>query len=94
MKHFALLYDYLAVPDFVERRAPFREDHLRRVRDAHAAGHVLMAGPFDDGPSGALLLFRGESPAVAEAFAREDPYVLNGLVTRWQVKPWTVVIGA
>ena len=94
MKYFALLYEYLAVPDFVERRAPFREEHLRRLREAHAAGHIVMAGAFDDGPSGALLIFRGDSQAVAESFAREDPYVLQSLVTRWHVKPWNVVIGA
>ena len=93
MKYFALLYEYLAVPDFVEKRAPFREEHLRRVREAHAAGQIVMAGPFDDGPSGALLVFRADSPAAAESFAREDPYVLQQLVTRWHVKPWNVVIG-
>ena len=97
MKYFALLYEYLAVPDFVERRAPFREEHLRLLRAAHAAGHVVMAGPFDDGPSGALIVFRGDSPEAAgpaEAFVREDPYVAQGLVIRWQVKPWTIVVGA
>ena len=26
-------------------------------------------------------------------FARSDPYVRNGLVTRWEVRSWTVVIG-
>ncbi|MDQ2676728.1 MAG: hypothetical protein M3Y34_07950, partial [Actinomycetota bacterium] len=42
----------------------------------------------------AVLLFRGDSPAVAESFAEADPYVRNGLVTRWRVRPWTTVIGA
>ena len=40
-----------------------------------------------------MLLFAGESPRAAEAFAREDPYVLNGLVTRWHVREWTTVVG-
>jgi uncharacterized protein YciI len=29
----------------------------------------------------------------AEAFARADPYVRNGLVTRWRIREWTTVIG-
>ena len=42
---------------------------------------------------GAVLLFRGDSPEAAEAFARSDPYVLNGLVTAWRVRVWTTVVG-
>ena len=30
---------------------------------------------------------------LAEDFARRDPYVANGLVTKWTVRPWAVVIG-
>jgi hypothetical protein len=41
-----------------------------------------------------VLLFSGESPATAEAFAVADPYVRNGLVTRWRVRAWTTVVGA
>ena len=33
MKHFALLYD--VVPNFVERRMPFREAHLQAGADAN-----------------------------------------------------------
>jgi uncharacterized protein len=40
-----------------------------------------------------VLVFRGSSPEVAESFARSDPYVNNGLVTRWRVRKWTTVIG-
>jgi uncharacterized protein YciI len=41
----------------------------------------------------AVLLFTGSSPQVAESFAKEDPYVTNGLVTRWRVREWTTVVG-
>ena len=91
MKHFALLYD--VVSNFVERRMPFREAHLQRVRDANARGVLLLAGALGDPPDGALLVFRADSPAVVEDFARADPYVIEGLVTGWRVRPWTVVIG-
>ena len=52
-----------------------------------------MGGAFADPVDGALLLFAGEDPTVAEKFAREDPYVLNGLVERWHVREWTTVVG-
>ncbi len=39
------------------------------------------------------LLFRCNSPAVVAAFAAADPYVTNGLVTRWRVREWTTVVG-
>ena len=40
-----------------------------------------------------MLLFRGDSPAAAEAFAAADPYVQQGLVARWRVRRWTTVVG-
>ena len=53
----------------------------------------MLAGALPDPPAGALLIFQGENPAVAEAFARQDPYVKNGLITNWRVRNWTVVVG-
>ena len=38
-------------------------------------------------------MFAGEDSSAAEAFARDDPYVVNGLVKRWRVREWTTVIG-
>ena len=90
--HFALVYD--VVPHFAERRAPFRDAHLRLVRDAHASGLLLFAGPLGDPPDGALLVFSADVPAAVEDFARADPYVTEGLVTAWRVRSWTIVIGA
>jgi uncharacterized protein YciI len=91
MKYYVLLYE--VVDDMINRRAPYREEHLRLIRDGHARGEILMAGAVGDPPDGALLVFRAASSEVAEKFAREDPYVRNGLVVSWKVKPWTVVAG-
>lgn len=41
-----------------------------------------------------MLVLRGEDAAAAEAFAQADPYVRGGLVVRWTVRRWDVVIGA
>ena len=91
MRYFALTYD--VVPGFVDRRMAFREAHLKRIREAHDRGELMMAGAVGDPPDGALLVFRGESASAAEQFARTDPYVTGGLVTAWRVRPWNVVIG-
>lgn len=89
--HYLLLYD--VVSDYVERRAAFRNEHLQLAREAHARGELVLGGALDDPVDGAVLLFQGESPAAAEAFAARDPYVRNGLVTRWRVRPWKTVVG-
>jgi uncharacterized protein len=87
--HFLLLYDL--VPDYLDRRAMYRDHHLQLAREAHARGELRMAGALADPADMALLVFTDEQ--AAERFAQADPYVGNGLVTRWRVRPWTVVIG-
>ena len=90
MPYFALMYD--VVEDFANRRTPFRPAHLKEVRDSHGRGELVMAGALGD-PAGALLVFRGVDRSVAENFAKNDPYVNEGLVKSWKVRPWTVVVG-
>lgn len=84
---------YTTVENYVARRAPFRDAHLAMAQAAHARGELVMAGAFAEPADGAVLVFRGDSPCVAEAFAENDPYVQNGLIAEWRVRPWTVVIG-
>ena len=89
--HFLLFYD--VVDDYVDRRAPFRAQHLSLIQKAHDCGELVMAGALADPADGAVLVFRGPSPEPAESFAKADPYVLNGLVKRWRVRPWNTVVG-
>ena len=91
MGYYALIYE--VVPDYLARRGEFREAHLSHARKAQDRGELLLGGAFADPADRALLVFRAEDRSVAESFARNDPYVLNGLVARWEVRPWTVVIG-
>lgn len=91
MKYFALIY--YVVDGFVSRRTAFREAHLRLVREANRRGELLLAGALGDPVDRALLVFRTQDRSITEDFARNDPYVVNGLVTRWEVQPWAVVIG-
>lgn len=89
--HYILFYD--VVDDYVARRAAFRNVHLKLVQEAYDRGELVLAGALADPPDGAVLVFRGASPAAAEAFVKSDPYVLNGLVTKWRIRKWTTVIG-
>ena len=90
MPYFVLHYD--VVDDFVNKRMPYRPAHLQEVREANARGELVMAGALSD-PAAAMLVFRGADKSAAENFAKNDPYVKEGLVKRWSVRQWTVVVG-
>ena len=92
MKYFALIYE--VVDDYVARRATFRDEHLRLAGLSQGRGELLLGGALDDPVDRALLVFRAEDRSVVEEFARHDPYVTNGLVRRWEVRPWNVVVGS
>ncbi len=89
--HYLLFYDL--APDYLERRAAFRDDHLELAWSAQARGDLVLAGALADPADGAVLLFEGDTPEVAEGFAEADPYVRAGLVSAWRVRPWTTVVG-
>lgn len=92
VNYYALLYEL--VDDYLERRAALRAQHLELARAAMDRGELRLAGAFADPADRALLVFKAPDVHVAEAFARADPYVVHGLVRRWEVRPWTVVLGA
>jgi len=87
-----LIYDL--VDDYLERRAALRSDHLELATAAHARGELVLAGALADPADQAFLVFRADEPAIVEGFVERDPYVRNGLVKEWRIRPWTVVIGA
>ncbi len=87
--HILLFYD--VVDEFVAKRAPFRSEHLELVRLSHERGELILGGALAEPVDGALLVFSGNSIAAAEAFAKADPYVRNGVVTGWRVRKWTTV---
>ncbi len=84
---------YYVCDDYVQRRQPYREDHLSLARAARDRGELVLGGALGEPPDRALLVFRGLDRNIAENFAQNDPYVLNGLIQRWEVQPWQVVIG-
>ena len=91
MPYFVLSYEL--VNDYVNRRAPYRERHLQLAREAHQRGELILGGALSDPADRALLVFRVPQRSIVEEFAKNDPYVTNALVLRWEIRPWTVVIG-
>ena len=89
--HYLLFYD--VVSEYETKRVPFRSLHLEYARQAVARGELLLGGALGDPVDEAVMLFHGASPAAATTFAKNDPYVLNGLVRHWRVRPWTTVVG-
>jgi uncharacterized protein YciI/heme-degrading monooxygenase HmoA len=91
MNYYALLYEL--VDDMVQRRVPFREEHLRLAREARERGELILAGALSEPVDRALLVFHVDDKGKVENFASKDPYVLNGLAKKWEVRPWNVVVG-
>jgi uncharacterized protein YciI len=91
MMHYLLFYD--VVENYAEKRTPFRAAHLAYAQKAVASGDLVLGGAFANPIDGTMLLFKSSSPDAAEHFAKNDPYVINGLVTKWRVREWTTVVG-
>ncbi len=89
--HYLLFYE--VENDYVSKRAKFRKEHLEKAWKAHARGELVLAGALANPVDAAVLLFEGDSPEVAERFAKADPYVTSGAVKRWYVREWTTVVG-
>jgi len=58
--------------------------HKAIVDEYVARGVVLGIGPFTDGGNMAVFKTRAD----AEAFSREDPFILEGLVKSFVIKDW------
>jgi uncharacterized protein len=87
--YWMLLYEY--VPDILERRVPFRDEHLALISAWKESGRLELAGALGDPPYGGAFVFRVDDPEEVDQFSAEDPYVANGLVTARRVERWKVV---
>jgi uncharacterized protein YciI len=91
MNYYALIY-HLA-DDYMERRPQFREEHLKLAKELNQKKELILAGAFSDPPDTALLIFHVDDKSVIEDFIKKDPYIKNGLIKKWEIRSWTVVIG-
>lgn len=89
--HFLLTYDL--APDYLERRAEFRNAHLKLAWEAQERGELVLAGALDKPADRALLVFNCDSAETPGLFAARDPYVTHGLVRAFHVRPWNTTVG-
>ena len=89
--HFLMFYDY--APDYLERRSEFRDAHLTRAWQAQERGELVIGGALAEPADRGVLFFSCESAEVVKRFAQDDPYVQNGIVTGYSIRPWTTVVG-
>lgn len=87
---FAVTYTY--VPDIVERRQPYRPEHLEHLGRARDDGRLLLAGPYTDPVDGALLVAEGDNPGDVLAWVADDPYARAGLIRAVSIREITVAI--
>jgi hypothetical protein len=62
--------------------------HKARYTEFMQRGVLLSLGPFADA-SGSMAVFTTRE--AAEEFASDDPFVLNGVVSAWQIREWRAV---
>lgn len=78
-------------PEGWKLRQKFREAHLKNLQSLVEKGKVVLAGPFTDG-SGSLIVIDMESEGDAIAFAHSDPYAVEGVFERVEIKPFRKVL--
>jgi len=90
--HYLLFYE--KAPDHAQREPPLQVAHRAHVRAAASRGELILGGPLHDPTDGTnVLLFQSDSIVTVEAFATADPYVVDGIVAHWRVRPWQTVVG-
>jgi uncharacterized protein YciI len=77
---------YQSSEDFLEKARANLEGHVALIDEFHAAGKLLMTGPFADPREGAMSIFTTRE--AAEEFIERDPFVANGVAKSWVVREW------
>ena len=86
---YVLFYDGAA--DMERARAVFPA-HRAKWQEFVARGELLMIGPFVDPRQGAMGVFATRESA--EAFVRVDPFILEGVVRKWELREWREAIAS
>lgn len=88
---YVLLYE--SAEDVAERAPLQAAAHSRHWHPFRERGELLLIGPFGDPQSqGAMAVFTTRE--AAEEFARNDPFVVNGVVRSWEVREWDEAVGS
>jgi len=81
---------YEVAPEGLSKAMANIEAHRARLDEFHKRGALLMAGPFANPAEGALGIFTSKKDA--EEFIQGDPFVINGVVSKWRLVEWNEVL--
>jgi uncharacterized protein len=82
---------YESADDVMSKAPAHFPAHQERLDEFRARGDLLMVGTFGDPQSeGSMAIFR--TRAAAEEFTAGDPFVLNGVVRRFEIREWNEVL--
>ncbi len=88
------ILNYKLADNYLQDRGQYRAEHLGMAKEAAEKGQLVLGGALDEPADEAFLIFHGENDKTATAFAKNDPYVKNGLIKEWTVRKWNAVIGS
>jgi len=74
-------------PDALERRTPFREEHLAGLRRQKEEGVLITLGP-TEGSTHVFGIYEADSREAVETLVKNDVYWRNGIWTAVEVYPW------
>jgi len=86
---YVLLYE--SADDVLSRAPAHFPAHKARLDEFHARGDILMVGTFGDPQEqGSMAIF--PTREAAEAFVAGDPFVLEGVVRRHEIREWNEIL--
>lgn len=84
---------YKVVENAMEKRAPFHEVQSAYYKRLNDSGNLILMGPVGNPPTAALAIFRNLTPEQIDNLVRQDPDVINGVVSKYRIKPFLAVSG-
>jgi uncharacterized protein YciI len=84
---------YESADDVMSKAPAHAPGHRAHLDEFRARGTLLMVGAFaNPQEEGSMAIFTTRE--AAEAFARGDPFVLNGVVRAWYIREWNEALTA
>lgn len=77
---------YKSGPEVLTKAPIHYPAHKARVDAFHARGDLLAVGTWADPREGSMAVFR--TRAAAEEFVKDDPFVMQGVVSEYEIKDW------
>lgn len=75
----------------LEKRAPYRQDHLDGLNAQKAAGTLVTIGPTKDTKM-VFGIYEAADEATVRNLVESDPYWKNGIWTEYEVREWIQAI--